>query len=127
MSVEDKIKAIAGLILSANLILIYAIIGQLMLLAKRAKSGIWAASLLSVVIILPLLLLAQSANRFFGLWMFSVFGASWFVLPQASVITVFLSILSQWAVMAGLNFYLTRQLRLAGESVSKAMFVGHKS
>ncbi|HAG81088.1 MAG TPA: hypothetical protein DCL61_07915 [Cyanobacteria bacterium UBA12227] len=123
LSSQTKIQAIAGLILSANLILIYALINQLILLKKRTKSGILTAGTLSVVILLPpVILSAFSLQKMTGIWLFSVFGAPWMMFNQASAISVILSLLGQWVIMGGLSFYLTQQLQRAGESASKSLF-----
>jgi hypothetical protein len=121
-SVEDKIKAIAGLLLSANLIWFYAVLAQLILLLKRGASGVWALSLLSLVIFLPMFLLLPLENKVPALWMFSVFGSGWILLEKVSLVTVFFSLLSQWALMVGTNLYLTKHLQRVGESASKQLF-----
>ncbi|HBB33951.1 MAG TPA: hypothetical protein DDZ80_28035 [Cyanobacteria bacterium UBA8803] len=120
--VSVKIQAIAGLVLSANLIWIYALITQVMLLGKRQKPSIWAASYLSSAIFLPPILLAMDTNNLPGLWLVSVFGAPWLLLEKVSAMTVCFSLFGQWAMMIGLSLSLTRQLRCAGESNSKSLF-----
>lgn len=121
-TVDYKIKAIAGLLLSANLIWFYAVLAQLILLLKRGSSGVWALSVLSVVILLPILVLLPLEDKVPALWMFSVFGSGWMLLEKVSLVTVFFSLLSQWALMVGTNLYLTKRLQRAGESTSKQLF-----
>lgn len=120
-TVEDKIKAIAGLLLSANLIWFYAVLAQLVFLSKRGNSGVWALSVLSLVILLPIFLLLPLENKVPALWMFSAFGSGWMLLEKASLVTIFFSLLSQWALMMGTNLYLTKHLQRVGESATKSL------
>lgn len=133
VGVNDKAKAIAGLLLCANLIGFYALLVQLMLLIRRKKAGIWAGSTLSLAIFVPLLILSivqtgsVSGLQLPGLWLVSVFGAPWMIWEQTSVFTVLLSLLGQWMIMAGLILQLTHQLKQVGESASKPLLAHHKN
>jgi len=124
---DDKLKAIAGLLLCANLIGCYALLIQLMLLIRRKKPWIWAGSTLSMVIFIPLFILSviqvdfNSGVQLSGLWLVSVFGAPWIILEQTSVFTILFSALSQWVILTGLILQLTRQLKRVGESASKPL------
>jgi len=126
--VDDKVKAIAGLLLCANLIGFYALLIQLMLIIRRKKPLIWAGSTLSLTIFVPLFILSVIQAEFTsgvqlpGLWLVSVFGVPWMILEQTSAFTVLFSVLGQWAIMAGLIWQLTRQLKRIGESASKPLF-----
>ncbi|MEQ9000449.1 MAG: hypothetical protein RID53_28580 [Coleofasciculus sp. B1-GNL1-01] len=128
VGVDDKVKAIAGLLLCANLIGFYALLIQLMLIIRRKKPWIWAGSTLSMTIFVPLFILSviqvdsTSGVQLPGLWLVSVFGAPWIILEQTSVFTVLFSLLGQWVIMAGLIVQLTRQLKRIGESASKPLF-----
>jgi hypothetical protein len=57
------------------------------------------------------------------LWLSSTFGGFWFATPLTAVSgnTILHSILSQWSVLVLLNLKLRSQLKLAGESASKAL------
>jgi hypothetical protein len=114
-----------SLILCLNLILIYAGIAQLFLFTKiRNKEsravGIVGGAILFPPLILSLLLLTPQKAPI--LWLSLTFGG---FLPSsylgASENTILLSILSQWSVLVLLNFKLRSQLKLAGESASKAL------
>jgi hypothetical protein len=50
---------------------------------------------------------------------YSAFWPLWSVAPSGN--TILLSILSQWTVLVLLNLKLMSQLKLAGESASKAL------
>ena len=125
---EYKRAALLGLVLSVNLILIYALAAQLMLLMKTAKRGLWAASTVCGLIALPPIvfgLLSINPNEIPALWLFSAFG--WAAVKDAATSTVFLAVLGQWLGLTLLTVQMTRQLRVAGESATKALFAGRPS
>jgi hypothetical protein len=106
-----------------NLILIYAAIAQVSLFTKTLNPEIWAVGTVGSAILLPpviLWLLLTKKGPF--LWLSSTFAAFW---PSSylgeSENTILLSILSQWTVLLLLNLKLRSQLKLAGESASKAL------
>lgn len=118
---QDVIGALFRLILSVNLILIYAAIAQLML-TMRQRRALWATAAVGGAILLPPILLAVSvgAGSISGLWLFSVFPL---VKPDGiSTITAFLGLIGQWSILGLLSSQLSRQLRQVGESSSKALF-----
>ncbi|MEG4321696.1 MULTISPECIES: hypothetical protein [unclassified Microcoleus] len=108
-----------------NLILIYATITQLFLLAKNRNREIWAAGTVASAILLPpliLQMLSLTPEKAPFLWLSSTFAS--FVFSHsltASGNTILFSILSQWTVLVLLNLKLRSQLKVAGESASKAL------
>ncbi|NJM63556.1 MAG: hypothetical protein HC849_30745 [Oscillatoriales cyanobacterium RU_3_3] len=104
-------------VLETNLITIYATIAQLFLLAKNRYPAVLA------------LTFAVSTIAFFGYLIFLVyllentiwhiFGDRWTDL--ISLILMLLMIIGPWTVLVLLNLKLMRQLKLAGESASKAL------
>jgi hypothetical protein len=107
-----------------NLILIYAAITQLFLFTKTRNQEIWAVGTVGSTILLPpvilsMLLLTPEKAPF--LWLCSTFGIWFSPSLAASGNTFLLSILSQWTVLVLLNFKLRSQLKLAGQSASKAL------
>ncbi|WP_246277018.1 hypothetical protein [Microcoleus asticus] len=123
---KPDINGFGGVIGCLNLILIYAAITQLFLFTKTRNQEIWAVGTVGSAILLPpailsMLLLTPEKAPF--LWLSSTFFGIWFspYLTAASGNTILLSILSQWTVLVLLNFKLRSQLRLAGQSASKAL------
>jgi hypothetical protein len=55
-------------------------------------------------------------------WLFSTF--PWSAIQYSGVTTIFMAFLAQLSVLALLNFQLTKQVRLAGESATKALLAG---
>jgi hypothetical protein len=118
-------NAFLGLILGLNLILIYAGIAQIFLFTKSRNKEIWAVATVGSALLLPRLILSMLwftpgiatillwSSTFLGLWFLRSLG------PVSG--TIFLSILSQWTVLLLLNLKLRSQLKLAGESASKAL------
>ncbi|MEG4233075.1 hypothetical protein QUA40_13325 [Microcoleus sp. Pol11C3] len=114
------------MILFVNLILIYAAVTQLFLFTKTRNQEIWAACTVGGALFLPpmiLSMLSLTAEKAPLIWLSSVFPVfdPWSAVGSASTHTIFLSMLGQWTVLVLLNLRLTRQLRLAGESASKAL------
>lgn len=126
----EKVDAFLSLALTVTVIAIYAAIAQLMLLMKTQKQTVWVAGALGAAIILPPLIFGVlslgSGTDPYVLWLFSAF--PWVALTQhTAATTVFMAILGQFTLLAVLNARLSRQLRQAGESASKALLAGHKA
>jgi hypothetical protein len=109
-----------------NFILIYATVTQLFLFAKIRNPAIWAVCTVGGTILLPPMILSMLSIQLdeaplIGLLsVFPSFG-SWYVLSSAPATSIFLPVLGQWTVLVLLNLKLTRQLRIAGESATKAL------
>ncbi|MCL1472081.1 ABC transporter permease [Argonema antarcticum] len=125
-----KVDAFLSLALTVTVIAIYAAIAQLMLLMKTQKQAVWVAGALGAAIVLPPLIFAVlslgSGSDPYVIWLFSAF--PWVALTQhTAATTVFMAILGQFTLLAVLNARLSRQLRQAGESASKALLAAHKA
>jgi hypothetical protein len=114
-----------GVTCCLNLILIYAAITQLFLFTKTRNQEIWAVGTVgSALLLLPLILsmLLLTPEKAPILWLSSTFAGFGFCSSfTASGNTIVFSILSQWSVLVLLNLKLRSQLKLAGESASKAL------
>src|SRR4028118_2190954 len=122
---KSENNGFGGVIFWLNLILIYAAITQLFLFTKTRNQEIWAACTVGGAILLPPLILSMlllTPEKAPILWLSSTFFGLW-SLPSfaASGNTIFISMLSQWSVLVLLNLKLRSQLKLAGESASKAL------
>lgn len=120
-----EINGFLGVIFCVNLILIYAAIVQLFLLTKNRNGEILTVITIGSAIFLPPLILSMlllTPEKAPILWLSSTFGGFWSLSSlAASGNTILLSILSQWTVLVLLNLKLRSQLKLAGESASKAL------
>lgn len=122
-NLEDKTLAtLGGLWLGLSMILIYALIAQRMLMMKSSKRFIASASMVGTLIIFPVMCFG-----FFGIeptqiawpWLFSVLPIV--ATEYVTKTTLFLSLLGQWLTISLLSIQMQRQLRLAGESQTKAL------
>ncbi|MEG3848224.1 hypothetical protein QT971_16540 [Microcoleus sp. herbarium19] len=124
---KSDTSILLSVIFGINLILIYATITQLFLFLKTRNQEIWAAGTIGGAILLPpvilsMLLLPVQKAPFF--WLSSTFPIFWsFVhyIGSGTETAIVFAILSQWTVLVLLNFKLRSQLKLAGESASKAL------
>ncbi|MCL2925423.1 MAG: hypothetical protein MGF17_12595 [Trichodesmium sp. MAG_R04] len=126
---EITLPAILTLILSLNLILIYAVIIQLVLLMKVKNPKIWAIGILGSLIALPpiaLLLLSITPENSPNIWLFSTF--PWLSFPWLSVhnslaITpMLITIVAHWSVFTLLTLQLTRKIQKLGISDSQKLY-----
>jgi FtsH-binding integral membrane protein len=122
---KNEINEFWRVICCLNLILIYAAITQLFLFTKTRNQEIWAVGTVGGAILLPPVILCmlfgtpENAPIF---WVSSMFGIGFSpLLTDASGDTILPSILNQWTVLVLLNLKLRSQLKLAGESASKAL------
>jgi hypothetical protein len=122
---KSENNGLGGVIFCMNLILIYAAITQLFLFTKTRNQEIWAACTVGSALLLPPLILSMlllTPEKAPILWLSSTFGGFLFSSSlAASGNTIFISMLSQWSVLVLLNLKLRSQLKLAGESASKAL------
>jgi hypothetical protein len=122
---EYRIPALAGVLLTAGIAIIYASIAQWMLMMKVAKRGIWAAATVSTAILLPVLCFAlfgiEPYGEMAGVWMWSFSVVPIMVTENLAKTTLLWSLLGQWTAIVLLNFTMTRQLQQAGESSTKAL------
>jgi hypothetical protein len=119
-------NAFPAMITFINLILIYAALTQLFMFSKIRNQAVWATctvggAIFSPPIILSVLSLNPAKAPFIWLSLvFPIFGYS-SELAYQSIYNIGVSILGQWTVLVLLNLQLRRQLRIAGESASKAL------
>jgi ABC-type Na+ efflux pump permease subunit len=117
-----RIDLIFALALFITLMMIYATIAQLMLMMKTSKRSLWAIGIVAAVMFLPpmiLQFLTVDPSKNAGLWLFSSF--PWAGVEYASTTTIFMALLTEFSILALLNFQLTKRVKLAGESATKAL------
>ncbi|GAX40846.1 hypothetical protein NIES4075_18120 [Tolypothrix sp. NIES-4075] len=117
-----RIHVVFALALFVTLMMIYATIAQLILMMKTSKRSLWAIGTVAAVMFLPPMILQfltiyPSKNA--TLWLFSSF--PWAGVKYASTTTIFMALLAEFSILALLNFQLTKQVKLAGESATKAL------
>jgi hypothetical protein len=121
----NSLKLLSAVALSISIIMIYATIAQLILVLKTPKRSFWAIGTIGTLTFLPPMILeflGISSWKHPTVWLFSTF--PWSALQYSEVTTIFMACLAQLSVLALLNFQLTKQVRLAGESATKALLAG---
>jgi hypothetical protein len=120
---EDVTKFILGMALFASIMMIFTTVAQRMLLLANPKRSLWATLTIASLIILPPIMLALlrmgDTYNHPNVWLFT--SIPWVGIEQASTTAMFMALLSELAVVVLLNANLGRQLRLAGESETKAL------
>ena len=121
-----KLPAIFALILSFNLILIYAAIAQFILLIKVKNPTIWTTGIVGGLIFLQplaLILMSITPDRSPNLWLFSTF--PWFSIFHNSlaITPMLIAIISQWSVLISVTFLLTRKIQKLGASDSQKLLI----
>ncbi|MFS0513422.1 ABC transporter permease subunit [Nostoc sp. UIC 10607] len=120
-----RFKVLLAIALSISLMMIYATVAQLILLLKTPKRSFWAIGTIGAITFLPPMILEVigiSSWKYPNVWLFSTF--PWAAIEYAGTTTIFMALLAELSVLALLNFQLTRQVRLAGESATKALLAG---
>jgi hypothetical protein len=119
-----RIKAILGMLMFIALMMICATITQRALLMKTQKRAFWAIGTVSALVFVPSIVLGIlriNPNLNPVPWLFSTF--PWAAIEHASIPTIFTAFVAELSVLVFLNIRLTRQIRLAGESATKALMV----
>ncbi|HLP88166.1 MAG TPA: ABC transporter permease subunit [Nostocaceae cyanobacterium] len=120
--------SIASVALFMTLIIIYATVTQLLLMLKTQKRYIWAIGTLSALIILPPLILSilgmypREENAL--IWLFSTF--PWPALEFVDPLAVFTALLGHLSIIALFNYQLHKQVKVLGESATKAILAGRE-
>ncbi len=124
---QYKTPGLWALLLNLSLIMVYAAVAQLMLLMKTSKRVPWAAATVGFMIVLPPIifeLLSMEPLKNPGVWLFSAF--PWAAVEHTTAMSVFLAIIGQSLALGVLSVQLTRKLRKAGESSTKALLSEHR-
>ena len=119
-----RMKAILGMLMFMVLMMICATITQRTLLMKTQKRAFWAIGTVSTLVFVPSIVLGMlriSPVENAIPWLFSTF--PWPAIEYASIPTIFTAFVAELSVLVFLNIRLTRQIRLAGESATKALMV----
>lgn len=119
----NQTQALLGVALFICLMMIYATIAQILLMMKTPKRSVWAIGTISAAIFLPPIILSMlrigvSHDNTF-LWLFSSW--PWYGVQNSATTTIFMACLGELSILALLNIHLVKQVRLMGESATKAL------
>ncbi|WP_413166601.1 hypothetical protein ACL6C3_07820 [Capilliphycus salinus ALCB114379] len=123
---DERLIILFAVLLNASLIWMCASLAQLALLMKTSKRVLWTPVMVGSVLTLPLMVcffLGFEPNQNPFPFLFSPF--SFVTVQYASASLILTAIVSQSMFTILLNLRLTRQLKKAGESTTKALFSGH--
>ncbi len=102
--------------------MIYTTLAQRILLLATPKRSLWAIAIVGAAIVVPPIILGildiQAAKNPLP-WLFSTF--PWTSIEYTTTTTIFMVFLGHLSVLGLLTYQLTRQVRLAGESATKAL------
>jgi hypothetical protein len=123
---SQKMNYFVALGFCGTLAIMYAALAQLVLFMKNRHRVFFANGAVIAAIVLPLIIpviLLQSPGNQTYWWMFSIYAPVIPLFQGSSLdgITAFLSILSQLSITTLLMFQMTKQLKKAGESSTKAL------
>jgi hypothetical protein len=126
---SNKITAIISLTFCGTLAVTYAALAQILLFMKNEQRLFWATGGVGTVIVLPLILcilFSPPANNSF-IWLFSIAAPLMVLFPSGNYAPSFnnyvIAIIGHLIILGLLVFQLTRILKKAGESSTKAMAV----
>ncbi|MCZ8038812.1 MAG: hypothetical protein O9276_11940 [Microcystis sp. LE17-20A] len=120
-----KLATAAGFLLAMNMILVYAAIAQLLMLARTNKRALLAATSIGILIIFPRLcfvVLRVDPSQSPLLWFFTFLPIA--ATKYATLPSFALAIFSQWLGLTLLGWQINRQLNRLGASTTKALIPG---
>ena len=114
-------QAILGLILSMNIMLIYAAIADLRLFLNPQKQGLWMINAMFCIFMLisSSFFLGNKNGIMEAILIFSPFPM--FVVAFSSLTTIMMGLIAQLSILGFLSYQLNHKLRQAGESDSKVL------
>jgi hypothetical protein len=124
---SEKFQAFATMLLGCIFMLICTSIAQLMMFMKTPKRALWAAGAIGALIFVPPIILGMLSfypQQVPVAWLFSAFAFA--ALNHATAVEVLMSFLAHLGIFSLLTMRLTRQLRKAGESETKALLAGSR-
>ncbi|MCA2658073.1 MAG: hypothetical protein IM496_05915 [Microcystis sp. M049S2] len=122
---QYKLATAAGFLLAMNMILVYAAIAQLLMLASTNKRALLAAISIGILIIFPFLcfaVLRVDPSQSPLLWFFTFLPIA--ATKYATFPSFALAIFSQWLGLTLVGWQINRQLNRLGASATKALMPG---
>ncbi|MFP4133468.1 MAG: hypothetical protein ACLFQP_00225 [Halothece sp.] len=120
---SDRLEVFNGLLIASSAFLLYASLVQWVLFMKTEKRSLFAMMSVATVILIPTIVGA-------GLQLPDSVTLLFFPIPNIghlSASSIFFTLLARWSIIIACNLQLTRQLKKAGASNSKALFSEQKS
>lgn len=114
-------QILIGFALSSMMILIYGAIAQLTFLMQTPKRMVWGMGSMATVVIVPFIAISivLRAHDVPSMWLMTAF--PWTAIDAMSANSLLLALAGQMIVLSAFTAQITRQLRYAGESETKAL------
>ncbi len=127
---DNPFGVLVGLFISLNLLIIYAIISQRILLFKLPKPTLIATVVLGVLMAVPPVMFAilqLTPHEVATPWLFTIFSLAAFnrYLDTLTLMSVIFPLLSQWGLIALGSYEMSKRLQKAGESETKSLIINN--
>ncbi len=124
--IKHPFAVLLGLFVSMNILVIYALIGQRILLFKLPKPSLIATAVIAILMVVPPIIfgvLDLAPHEIVTPWFFTIFSlaASNNHLQLLTMMSVLFPLLSQWGMIALGGFEMSKRLQKAGESSTKSL------
>ncbi|MDJ0845988.1 hypothetical protein [Crocosphaera sp.] len=124
---KHPFSILLGLFISLNILLIYAMVGQRILLWKLPKPALIAAGVIAVLMVVPpfmLTILELTPHEAVTPWLFTIVSLAAFNrhLDTLTMMSVLFPLLSQWGLIALGSYEMSKCLQKAGASETKLLF-----
>ncbi|MGK7956094.1 MAG: hypothetical protein AB4063_12715 [Crocosphaera sp.] len=124
---DHPFHVLLGLFITLNILLIYAMVGQRILLFKLPKPALIAAGVIAVLMSVPpfmFAILQLTPHETVTPWLFTIFSLAAFNrhLETLTLMSVIFPLLSQWGIIALGSYEMSKCLHKAGESETKLLF-----
>jgi len=116
-----KVAATISVVLTLSMLMVYATVVQLMVMMKNQWRTSWAIGTVSAIVLLPVVALFTLSlpEKVPAVWLLTAF--PWMALEHLPTLAACMGVLAQWTATTVLTAQLTRQIRRAGDSVSKTL------
>ncbi|MDJ0599729.1 MAG: hypothetical protein QNJ37_12915 [Crocosphaera sp.] len=121
---DDPFGVLLGLFISLNILIIYAVIGQRILLFKLPKPALIATGVIGVLMFVPpfmFAILQLTPYEVVTPWLFTIFSLAAFnrYLDTLTMMSVIFPLLCQWGIIALSSYEMGKCLQKAGASETK--------
>ncbi|MDJ0731180.1 MAG: hypothetical protein QNJ33_14435, partial [Crocosphaera sp.] len=123
---KNPLGVLLGLFISLNILIIYALVSQRILLFKLPKPTLIASGVIAVLMVIPpfmFAILQLTPHQTITPWLFTIFSLAAFNhhLQTLTMISVIFPILSQWGLIALGSYEMSKCLQKAGASETKLL------
>ncbi|ACB53047.1 conserved hypothetical protein [Crocosphaera subtropica ATCC 51142] len=127
---DNSFSILIGFFVSLNILIIYALLSQRILLFKLPKPTLIATVILGVLVVVPpvvFAILQLTPHEIATPWLFTIFSLAAFNhhLETLTLMSVIFPLLSQWGLIALGSYEMSKHLQKAGESETKSLLMNN--